>query len=216
MLLNRHVKKGKIMKHLYKTTSKNSLREKTAMHLSVFSCRNMVFRGCHKFLCLIIISVSLLSGCLYPVEKIGVSDDDPRIEFETFEKGFTKLESNNYIALKSGYDDEVIINDRKDLEELENELGVDFSKDIDFDEYMLYVTFSGNFGKMSKLSSYDINEIAYNDDIIVVIISYDNSETIEAENGEWLCFYNISKIKKSDFPYESRDYLCVPDKGNNN
>lgn len=166
----------------------------------------------YKFLCLIIISISLFYGCIYPVEKIGVDDDDPRIEFETFEKGFTNLKSNNYIALKSGYDDEVIINTQDDLEELESELGVYFSKDIDFDEYMLYVTFSGNFGKMSKLSSYDINEIAYNDDIIVVKISYDNSETIEAENGEWLCFYNISKIKKSDFPCESRDYLCISDK----
>lgn len=169
-----------------------------------------------KILYLAILCVFLFSGCAFTVEKIGVTADDPRIEFETFEKGFAYIERNNYIAQKSGYDDEVIINTQEDLEELESKLGVYLSKDIDFDEYMLYVTFSGNFGKMSKLSSYEIKEIAYNDNILTVIIDYDNSETVEAENEEWICFYNISKIKKSDFPYESRDYLCIPDKGNDN
>ena len=167
----------------------------------------------YKFLCLIIISISLLSGCsIFSVEKIGVTADDPRIEFETYDKGFAYIERNNYIAQKSGYDDEVIINTQEDLEELESELGVYFSEDVDFDEYMLFVTFTGNFGKMSKLSSFDINEIAYNDDILVVMIKYDNSETIEVENEEWICYYNISKIKKSDFPYEKRDYLCITKK----
>lgn len=170
----------------------------------------------YKSLFLLILSFSLLSGCAFSVEKIGVSKDDPRIEFETFDKGFVYLEEQNFIAQKSGYDDEVIINNNEDLENLENELGVSFSEDVDFDEYMLFVNFSGNFGKMSKLSSLDIKEIAYNDDILEVIISYENSETIEVQDGKWLCFYNISKIKKSDFPYESRDFLCVTDKGNKN
>lgn len=168
----------------------------------------------YKILFLVTLCVCLLSGCLSPVEKIGVTADDPRIEFETFSKGFTFIEENNFIAQKSGYDNEVIINNQEELEELENNLETFLPIDIDFDEYMLYATFSGNFGSMSKLSSYDIKEIAYNDDIMVVIINYDNSETFNIKNGEWLCFYNISKIKKSDFPYESRDYLCIPDKGN--
>lgn len=169
-----------------------------------------------KLMIMSVLCVGLLSGCALPfaVEKIGVTADDPRIEFETFDKGFTHLENNNWIANKSGYDDEVIINNQEDLEELGNELGVYFSDDVDFDEYMLYATFTGNFGSMNKLASYDIKEIAYNDDIIVVIINFDNSETVEIEEGEWICFYNISKIKKSDFPYEKRDYLCIPDKGN--
>ncbi|MCM1228329.1 MAG: hypothetical protein NC320_13080 [Clostridium sp.] len=144
----------------------------------------------------------------------GVSDDDPRIDFETFCEGFAYIEKNNFIAHKSGYDEEVIINDKEDLASLGDELGVDFSdsEDIDFDEYMLYVIFTGNFGKMSKLKSYDVKEVAYNDDIIVVKISYDNAEEFESEEGEWVCYYNILKIKKEDFPYESRDYLCIQDK----
>lgn len=170
----------------------------------------------YKLMIMSVLCVGLLSGCVLPfsVKKSGVTADDPRIEFETFDKGFAYIEKQNFIFQKSGYDDEVIINNQEDLEELENELGVYFSEDVDFDEYMLYVTFSGNFGSMTKLASYDIKEIAYNDDVIVVIINFDNSETIEVEEGEWLCFYNISKIKKSDFPYEKRDYLCIPDKGN--
>lgn len=168
----------------------------------------------YKIFFLLILCLNLLSGCAFSVEKIGVTDDDPRVNFETFDKGFTYLEYNNYTPQKSGYDDEVIIDTLEELEELESELGVCFSKDIDFNEYMLYATFSGNFGYSPKIASYDIKEIAYNDNVLTVIIDYDNSETIEVGKGEWACFYNISKIKKSDFPYESRDYICVPDKGN--
>lgn len=170
----------------------------------------------YKSLLLFILSFSLLSGCAFNVEKIGVSADDPRIEFETYDKGFVYVEEQNFIAQKSGYDDEVIINNNEDLENLENELGVSFSEDVDFDEYMLFVNFSGNFGKMPKLSSFDIKEIAYNDNLLEVIISYENSETVEIEDGKWLCFYNISKIKKSDFPYKSRDFLRFTDRENVN
>ncbi|MBQ8825423.1 MAG: hypothetical protein IJZ64_09430 [Ruminococcus sp.] len=144
---------------------------------------------------------------------IGITEDDPRISFETFAKGFTYLERKNFIAQSSGYDDEVIIDNYDDLEMLEQKLDTDFDEsEIDFDEYMLYINFEGNFGDKRKIVSYDIDEIGYNDNVLVVIIDYDNSETIETEEGEWLCFYNISKIKKSDFPYESRDFLRIPKK----
>lgn len=169
-------------------------------------------RCLYRILFLLILCINLFSGCAFSMEKSGVSADDPRIDFETFDKGFTYLENNNWLPQKSGYDDEVIIDSLEELKELESELGVCFSEDVNFDEYMLYVTFSGSFGYLPKLSSYDIKEIAYNDNNLVVIISYDNCETIEAKNEEWICFYNISKIKKSDFPYESRNYMCVQEK----
>lgn len=153
-------------------------------------------------------------GCGRSVSMVGITEDDPRISFETFAKGFTYVERKNFIAQSSGYDDEVIINDITGLEKLEKELNVDFDEtDIDFDEYMLYINFEGNWGDEGrKIVSYDIDEIGYNDNILVVIIDYNNSETIETKKGEWLCFYNISKIKKSDFPYESRDFLSIPKK----
>lgn len=34
-----------------------------------------------------------------------------------------------------------------------------------------------------------------------------DSGTIEPRRHKWPCFYNISKIRKSDFPYEPRDFL---------
>lgn len=170
----------------------------------------------YKTIFLSILCIFLLSSCAFSAVPIGVNDDDPRIKFETFAKGFSYVDKKNFISQKSGYDDEVIINNQEDLESLESKLDIEFSEDIDFEEYMLYANFDGNIGNKSKITSYNIKEIAYNENIIVVIINYDNSETIEAEDGEWLCFYNISKIKKEDFPYEPRDFLCIPDKGNKN
>lgn len=165
------------------------------------------------FIFCIAISMFFVSGCGRGVSMIGITEDDPRISFETFAKGFTYLERKNFIAQSSGYDDEVIIDNYDDLEMLEQKLDTDFDEsEIDFDEYMLYINFEGNFGDKRKIVSYDIDEIGYNDNVLVVIIDYDNSETIETEEGEWLCFYNISKIKKSDFPYESRDFLRIPKK----
>lgn len=78
-------------------------------------------------------------------------------------------------------------------------MGIDLDEDaVDFEEYMLYVQTDGTMGHAKPVPSYNIQEIAYNDNILVVVIDYTDKETVEAQEGEWLCFYNISLIKKED------------------
>ncbi len=166
----------------------------------------------YKYSVLFVLCMLLLTGCVFNVTKSGVSKDDPRIEFETFAKGFADIDRHNFIAQKSGYDEGVIINNEADLKKLEENLHIEFDEEVDFDEYMLFANYDVNMGFEAKVNSYDITEIAYNDTVLVVKITCENSETVEAKNGEWVCFYNISKIKKSDFPYESRDFLRFQDK----
>lgn len=167
-----------------------------------------------KIMLIMSLGILLLTGCAGPLSDVtysGVTDEDPRVEFETFAKGYTYVEEGNFISQAGGYDEEVIINTEEDLLKLEETLKIDLDEDaIDFEEYMLYVQTDGTMGHAKKVPSYDIWEIAYNDNILVVSIDYTNKETVEAKEGEWLCFYNISLIKKEDFPYEKRSYLCIP------
>ena len=58
-----------------------------------------------------------------------------------------------------------------------------------------------------KIKPYDILEISCNEEILDVVIKNSDSGTIEPQRHKWPCFYNISKIRKSDFPYEPRDFL---------
>lgn len=168
-----------------------------------------------KYIVFSLLCIFLMSGCGYNTELIGISKEDPRLEFETFAKGFTEVERKNFISRKSGYDEGVIIDSQEDFRQLEENLGIDFDQEVDFDEYMLFANYEGNIGFEFKVKSFDITEIAYNDTLLQVKISYENSETVEAKQGEWICFYNISKIKKSDFPYEPRDFQSIRDKNDN-
>lgn len=63
------------------------------------------------------LGIVLLTGCAYPGSDVtfsGVSDEDPRVEFETFAKGYTYLEEGNFMSQAGGYDEKVIINTEED------------------------------------------------------------------------------------------------------
>lgn len=62
------------------------------------------------------IGLVLLTGCAGPISGVtfsGVSDEDPRVEFETFAKGYTYLEAGNFMAQAAGYDENVIVNTKR-------------------------------------------------------------------------------------------------------
>lgn len=159
----------------------------------------------------LLLGLFLFAGCsLLPVEHLGTDSGDKRLEFETVYKGYVYYDEGNFFGAYIGYKypENTFINSQEQLETFFQNSGISFeSSDIDFEEYMLFVTRHDTVSDSEKIKPYDILEISCNEEILDVVIKNSDSGTIEPRRHKWPCFYNISKIRKSDFPYEPRDFL---------
>lgn len=143
-----------------------------------------------------------------PIEKLNTDSSDPKLEFETVHKEIVYVDKNDWFVLNIGYKypENTFINSPEQLEKFFQNSKIFFdSSDIDFNEYMLYVDSAWD---IETLKTYDIFEISYNSKVFDALIDYTNSKTYENhDENKKLCYYIILKIKKSEFPYEPRDYL---------
>lgn len=143
-----------------------------------------------------------------PVEKLNTDSNDPRLEFETVHKELLYVDIDDWFVLNLGYKypENTFINDQEQLEKFFQNSGIYFdSSNIDFNEYMLLV--EGGWD-IERYKTYDIYEISYNSKVLDVLTDFSNSETyVNHDKSKKMCYYVILKIKKSEFPYEPRDYL---------
>lgn len=142
------------------------------------------------------------------VESVGVTDTDPRIEFVTVYKGYFYLEMDDFSCDYNGIEPEKLIDSSEKLNELEKKFGDIITMDVDFNEYLLYANYESDY--KSKVKTFDIAELAYNENTFVVLIDYQNGEVLDQLENKKTCFLNISKIRKKDFPSGRRDWLRIP------
>ncbi len=152
-----------------------------------------------------------ITGCSAPIERISTAKDDSYVEFETLYKVVKLYDNDNYFGYTCyGYKhpENTIIDTEEQLQIFFDNSGLYFdSSDIDFNEYMIFVDSRACRGNTGL---YNIIKISNNDNTLDILFESDDSDendSIYPPEGMYAVSFNISKIKKCDFPYEPRDYL---------
>lgn len=140
---------------------------------------------------------------LGPVDK----KDMTVLEFEQIHYGAAVIqyEDRFLFAEDKGYEFPELITSEEEWELLQVKLDIDMG-DIDFDEYIVFGDYQYDlWGEMPCIPNL-IKEMAYSDRTLYYGWRTAENRCFEAENEEdRLCGFDLVKIRRSDFPMESRD-----------
>ena len=122
---------------------------------------------------ILVFMLIILTSCGM-IESVGVTNTDHRIEFVSVYKGYFYLEMDDFSCDYNGIEPEKLIDSSEKLNELEKKFGDIITMDVDFDEYLLYINYESDY--KSKVKTFDIAELAYNENTFVVLIDYQNED----------------------------------------
>lgn len=161
-----------------------------------------------KKVLLSMILLLLVSGCVF-IEKKGVSDEDTRIPFTTYYNSYTYVD-DIFSCGKTGINSETLIQTEDEYNVLKEKYFKDvILEEVDFNEYLLYVNFIDAVNDFVK--GFKVVELAYNEDNFVVFIDQEDGEIIYNKDNKIACYFDISKIKKEDFPNDyHKDWIRIP------
>lgn len=130
------------------------------------------------------------------------------LEFERIHYGAAVIQDEDKFLFSgnaNAYDFPELITTEEDWELLQEKLNIDM-EDIDFDEYVVYGVYEHDLWDITRCHPVLIEQMAYNDQTFYYGWLSSTGIHFEAENKEdRLCGFDIVKIKRSDFPMESRD-----------
>lgn len=169
-----------------------------------------------KKLTIIILGLSFFFAGCGVIKSSGVSSNDPRIPFSHFYRGFISLVelSDNDFSLRANT--RYILTDDEQWNTFKEKYLPDVTgfPSIDFENESLYVI--PKRGGVEFARSYEIKELAYNEKTFVVIMSQENSTTMDNDPGKIVFWLSILKVKKADLPEGGRDWLMIPERPSQN
>ncbi|GKX28417.1 hypothetical protein SH1V18_08970 [Vallitalea longa] len=149
-----------------------------------------------------------ITGCSCPIEFSGITSENVFISFDNFYQGSIFLEENDSSFWMKSY--RFIDNDTKWKAFKEDYLyELDDFSSVDFETESLYIVV--NRGSNGFVRSFDIKELTYNEDTFTVIISQEDSITIDDEQEKVANWINIVKVDKDGFPDMELDWLMIPE-----
>ena len=174
-----------------------------------------------KFLIILTVIMITLAGCsgkdfdeFFDEDAAGYTnhgavnkDEMTVLEFERIHYGAAVIQDEDkfLFAEQKGYQFPELITTEEDWDLLQKKLNIDM-EDIDFDEYIVFGAYQYDlWGKLNCVPVL-IKEMAYSDQTLYYGWRLAEGRRFEAENKEdKLCGFDLVKIKRSDFPMESRD-----------
>lgn len=159
---------------------------------------------------LFIIALFTLTACGGSLHHHSVSDEEnTQVNFEVYAKGYVIADTKKWKPMLSGYDEGCIITNEDEFEELEDRIGVALEEEVDFSEDMLFVQYERSFKGGDRVTTWDVVNIAYNDELLLVEFTTEDAVSVYPEEEEdFVGVYYIMKISKDEFPFEERDYFA--------
>lgn len=129
------------------------------------------------------------------------------LKFERIHYGAAVIQEEDkfLFAESKNYQFPGLITSEEEWDLLQKKLNIDLG-DVDFDEYIVFGEYEYDLWKKTNCSPVLIEKMAYNDQTLYYGWRPKEGRHFEAENKEdRLCGFDLVKIKRSDFPMESRD-----------
>lgn len=129
------------------------------------------------------------------------------LEFERIHYGAAVIQDEDKFLFgdDGGYEFPQVITTEEDWELLQEKLNIEM-EDIDFDEYVVFGDYQYDLWGKTTTIPIMIEEMAYGEQNLYYGWRIANSRRFEAVNKEdKLCGFDLVKIKREDFPMESRD-----------
>ncbi len=133
--------------------------------------------------------------------------DMTELEFERIHYGAAVIQDEDKFLFSkiTGYDFPNVITSEEDWSLLQEKLNIDM-EDIDFDEYVVFGSFYYDLWEKTFCIPVLIKEMAYSEQTLYYGWRTADDRCFEAEDEkDKLCGFDLVKIKRSDFPLESRD-----------
>lgn len=133
--------------------------------------------------------------------------DMTELEFERIHYGAAVIQDEDKFLFSkiTGYDFPNVITSEEDWSLLQEKLNIDM-EDIDFDEYVVFGSFYYDLWEKTFCIPVLIKEMAYSEQTLYYGWRTADDRRFEAEDEKnKLCGFDLVKIKRSDFPLESRD-----------